>query len=342
MDEARYALLGVVLVFLFVVAVAIAAGVCAVIARWRVLDVPDERSAHVRPVPTLGGLGIVVGTAVALVCSGLFFPLPVVWPALSVGVAILCMLVYDEIRPMGRVSKLAIQCGAALVLISGDVVLYRVDLPVVGAVQLSWAAMPLTFLWLVGVQNIYNFMDGMDGIAGVEGCLASCLIAGLTAFVSPSLTLVCMVLAGACVGFLCFNFPPARIFMGDVGSHFLGLMLGVIAVWGASEGVPFWIAVLCLGAFLYDGTYTLLRRLLRGENITQAHRFHLYQRLNRMGWTPRSVLCLYGCFTGLLGAVGYFYFFRYPYLSLGFGCVVAALMVLGTARLERCWRRLSA
>ncbi len=312
------------------------------IARWRVLDVPGERSAHVRPVPTLGGLGIVVGTAAALVCGGAFFPLPAVWPALSVGAAILCTLVYDEIRPLGRVSKLAIQCSASLVLIGGGAVLYRVDLPVVGAVQLSWGGVLLTFLWLMGVQNIYNFMDGMDGIAGVEGCLASCLIAGLAASISPSLSLVCIVLAGACVGFLCFNFPPARIFMGDVGSHFLGLMLGVIAVWGASEGVPFWIAVLCLGAFLYDGIYTLLRRLLRGENITQAHRFHLYQRLNRMGWTPRAVLCLYGGFTGMLGAVGYCYFFGYPHLSLGVGCAVAALMGLGTAWLERCWRRLLA
>ncbi len=331
----------VVFTFFGAVSAVITACICAVILRWRVLDVPGERSAHIRPVPTLGGLGILLGTGATLACGGLFFPLPPIWPALSIGAAILCVLVYDEIRPLGRMAKLAIQCGASLVLIGGGAVLHRIDLPIGGALHLSWAAMPLTFLWLVGVQNIYNFMDGLDGIAGVEGCLVSGLIAGLALSFFPSLAPVCFVLAGSALGFLFFNFPPARIFMGDVGSHFLGLMLGVIAIWGESEGVPFWIVIFCLGTFLYDGTYTLSRRFFRGENITQAHRFHLYQRLNRMGWTPRSVLGLYGGFTVLLGAVGYFYLFGYPDLALGLGCVVVALMVIGTAWLERCWNHLS-
>lgn len=327
--------------FLFIgaaVSAVMTACICFFILRWRVLDMPDDRSAHIQPMPTLGGLAILLGTGMALAPGGLFFTLPPIWPALSIGTAILCVLVYDEIRPMGRLAKFVIQCGASLVLIGGGVVLHRLDLPFVGVLHLSWVAMPVTFLWLVGMQNIYNFMDGIDGIAGVEGFLVSGLIAGLAISFSSSLAPVCFVVAGSTLGFLFFNFPPARIFMGDVGSHFLGLMLGVIAIWGEQDGVPFWIVVLCLGAFLYDGIYTLLRRLFRGENITQAHRFHLYQRLNRMGWTYRSVLGLYGGLTGLLGAVGYFYSFGYHHLSLGSGCMVVVLMVIGTAWVESRWR----
>jgi UDP-GlcNAc:undecaprenyl-phosphate GlcNAc-1-phosphate transferase len=320
------------------VSAVISACICFLILRWRVLDVPDDRSAHIQPMPTLGGLAILLGTSITLALGGLFFTLPPIWFALSASTVILCVLVYDEIRPMGRIAKFVIQCGASLVLIGGGVVLDRLDLPFVGVLHLSWAAMPVTFLWLVGVQNIYNFMDGIDGLASVEGFLVSGLIAGLAISFASSSAPVCFVLAGSALGFLFFNFPPARIFMGDVGSHFLGLMLGVIAIWGEPEGVPFWIVVLCLGTFLYDGIYTLLRRLFRGENITQAHRFHLYQRLNRLGWTYRSVLSLYGGFTGLLGIVGYLYLFGFHHIALGFGCVVVVLMVIGTAWIERRWR----
>jgi len=165
------------------------------------------------------------------------------------------------------------------------------------------------------------------------------LVAGIAISASSSLASVCFVLAGSTLGFLIFNFPPARIFLGDVGSHFLGLLLGTVAIWGEQEGVPFWIVVFCLGAFLYDGTYTLFRRLFLGKNITQAHRFHLYQRLNRMGWTYRSVLKLYGGFTVLFGAVGYLYFFEYRHLAFGFGSAVISCVFFGTIWIERAWQK---
>ena len=227
--------------------------ICFLILRWRVLDVPDDRSAHNQPMPTLGGLSILLGMCIVLIFGRQFLVLPTLLPSLGASAAVLCVLVYDEFRPLRRITKFIIQCIAALVLIGSGVLLRHIDLPFFGVLHLSWAAMPLTLLWLVGVQNLYNFMDGIDGLAGQEGFLVSTLVGGMAVFFSPELAPFCFVLAGSVLGFLVFNFPPARIFMGDVGSHFLGLVLAVLAIWSEQEGMLFWIVVCCLGSFLYLG-----------------------------------------------------------------------------------------
>ena len=324
--------------FIAVVAALITSGLCVLILRWQILDVPGDRSSHMSPVPTLGGLGILVGTTIVLVSGEWFWAMPPILSELYGAIVILSLLVYDEIRPLGRGMKLVIQSGASVLLIYGGVVLDHINVPFIGVLHLFWAGLPVTFVWLVGVQNIYNFMDGLDGLAGVVCCVVSIWVAGVAFSISSSLVFICFGLTGSVLGFLVFNFPPARIFMGDVGSHFLGLVLGVVAILGEREGVPFWFVCFCLGAFLYDGTYTLLRRLFRGENITHAHRFHLYQRLNRLGWTYGSVLKLYGGFTGLLGGAGYLYLFGYHLVAFGCGSGLAVFVLIGTIWLERRWK----
>ena len=126
--------------------------------------------------------------------------------------------------------------------------------------------------------------------------------------------------------------------MGDVGAHFLGLVFGMLAVVGEGEGIPFWVSVVFLGAFLFDTVYTILRRLCRGENITMAHRFHLYQRLVRLGWGYGRVDLMFGVCNLLLGAVGYLYLYGYPTLALAVGCGTAALVACGTVWVESSWR----
>ncbi len=332
------------LVMIFLVAVAVAWGATATVRFWMVrigiLDVPNKRSSHSRPTPTLGGIGIIVGTGVALALGyGLldFPPLPFL-KALAGSTLILGILCYDEIHPMGRLSKLAVQAGASLVLVGAGVVLHRISVPGVGEVALGWMALPVTLLWLFGLQNLYNFMDGIDGIAGVEGVLFGGLIAGLSVGYAPVLTPLSTALAGATLGFLFLNFPPARIFMGDTGGHFLGLTFGAIAVVGEAEGLPFVVTLLFLGAFLFDSVYTIFRRLVRGENITLAHRSHIYQRLNILGWSHLRVDLWFALCTLLLGGAGYLAVYGYVVPALVACALAGTLIIGGTVWVESRWR----
>jgi UDP-N-acetylmuramyl pentapeptide phosphotransferase/UDP-N-acetylglucosamine-1-phosphate transferase len=142
--------------------------------------------------------------------------------------------------------------------------------------------------------NLYNFMDGMDGFAGGMSVIGFGFFAimgwkaGHEVFLSISL-----ITAAASAGFLIYNFPPARIFMGDVGSSTLGLLAAILSLWGSRDGVfPFWIAVLVFSPFIADATVTISRRLLQNEKIWQAHKIHFYQLLVRSGWGHRRTLLL--------------------------------------------------
>jgi UDP-N-acetylmuramyl pentapeptide phosphotransferase/UDP-N-acetylglucosamine-1-phosphate transferase len=212
----------------------------------------------------------------------------------------LYLLVYDDLlaafgRHLRQAPKFAIQFTASyLFVLNSGLVLHGITIPAVGQVTLGWAAAPATFLWLLYVTNIYNFMDGIDGLAGIHGVLVATTFFGIAASAGSSLLLtLALAVAGASAGFLAFNRPPASILMGDVGSAFLGFLLAAFGILGEREGVSFLTIPILLGPFLFDATYTLLRRLLRGENIFQAHRSHLYQRLVRLGTGPAHVDLLY-------------------------------------------------
>ena len=309
------------------------------VRRVGILDTPNQRSSHARPMPTLGGLGIIGGTWLATGCGYflLDLPLPPYWGAFSIGSLILIIFAADEIRPMSQYLKLFLQVIIAAVFIGWGVTLNQVEFPGLGVISLGDFSHPLTLLWLVAIQNLYNFMDGIDGLAGLEGFLVAGLIGGMALMFVPPIVPLCLALVGATLGFLFWNFPPGKIFMGDVGGHFLGLILGVIAVIVNDYGIPFWICLLFLGAFLIDSMYTIVRRLFRGENIAQAHRFHIYQRLNTMGWSHHQINILFGSITLLFGGIGFLNqlgHVRPSYQCLG-GLLV--LIALGTIRIENQW-----
>ncbi|MEE2657975.1 MAG: glycosyl transferase [Candidatus Latescibacterota bacterium] len=164
-----------------------------------------------------------------------------------------------------------------------------------------WATFGLVILWLLGWMNVYNFMDGIDGITAVN-TIACCgwLSAVLWVLESPIWWLPMLAVAAA-AGFLLLNAPPARIFMGDVGSLNLGFITALFVLIAVQEGTPPAAALFIFGYYLYDGGSTLLRRMLRGENPTTRHREHLYQRLTQVGWTHLRVdgavvvlSCLFG------------------------------------------------
>lgn len=257
------------------------------------LDYPNDRSLHDRPVPRGGGVAILVGIVVGGVLAAAFHEVRGLgWLGLGM-LAVAGVSFVDDRRSVSAVYRLAVHVVSAYVVVMhGDFALGEFIIPGV-AWRLSPAAgVVFSVLFAVWMINLYNFMDGMDGfsggmaVAGFGAFAALGAAAGHSAFFMFS-----AIIAAASLAFLVFNFPPARIFMGDVGSSTLGMLAAAFSLWGARDGVfPFWIAILVFSPFIADATVTLVRRLLRGEKIWQAHRSHFYQKLVQAGWGHRRTV----------------------------------------------------
>ncbi len=255
----------------------------ALAQRW--LDVPNARSSHSRPTPRGGGLAIVAVFVLAL--AGLALAEVVAMSVLTalVGAGLLVALVgwlddRGHVAAGWRLLAHFLAAGWGLAWLGGLPPLVLFGTPV----DLGWPGQLLALLYLVWLLNLYNFMDGIDGIAGIEALAVGASVALLLGWLAgDGHWLAPALLAATSLGFLLWNFPRAQIFMGDSGSGFLGLMLGLLSIqaaWVAPEYLWMWLAL--LGVFVVDATLTLLRRLLRGERVYQAHRSHAYQHAARM------------------------------------------------------------
>lgn len=272
---------------------AIAALLAWAMARGRVLvDLPNERSSHVAPTPRGGGVGIVVATLIGWL---LFWragfatrPAGSAEFALALGAIVVALAgLLDDRRAQPAAIKLGAQAIAAALALGGGLVVERVALPGFGVVELGVLGYGLSFLWLVGLTNAFNFMDGLDGLAAGTAVIAAIFLAVVAQLVGDGPTAaLAWSLAAASLGFLALNRPPARIFMGDVGSQFLGFAfagLGLLLARRAPAGVTALVVPLLLFHFLFDTIVTAASRARLGAPIWQAHREHLYQRLNRTG-----------------------------------------------------------
>jgi UDP-N-acetylmuramyl pentapeptide phosphotransferase/UDP-N-acetylglucosamine-1-phosphate transferase len=262
--------------------------------RWaprRVLDVPNYRSSHQRPTPRGGGIvivaGFLIGLAVWLETGGSLSPRALGWLVGALIVAVLGFV--DDLRPLPALPRLLIQIGAAALLTLAGV--QERELPLL-------IALALAFVYVAVFTNIYNFMDGIDGLAASQAIVAGAALAIAGGLVNnPLVATAGGLLAAASAGFLLYNLPPAKVFMGDVGSTFLGFsfaglcLLGNIGVGGGRLPVEF--GALVLAPFLFDGLVTLARRVLRGERWYAAHRSHFYQRLVQHGLSHGQVTSLY-------------------------------------------------
>ncbi len=237
------------------------------------VDTPNERSLHARPVPRTGGIAIAAGVLVAAAIS---------WPGLGVtlgaALALAAVSFADDLFGLPTLARLAAQLGAA-----GAVVGY----------QLGYAEPVLFVVFVLAIAwyaNLYNFMDGADGLAGgmaMIGFGAYAVAATLSG--AEAFAVLCASIAAASAAFLVFNFHPARLFMGDVGSVPLGFLAGALGIDGWSRGHwPMWFPLLVFAPFVCDATLTLLRRALRRERVWLAHKEHYYQRLVRMGLGHRG------------------------------------------------------
>ena len=238
------------------------------------MDIPNHRSLHASPVPRIGGLVLV--PAVLLV----WLLLPDRNLVLVMLVAVLAFFSYmDDRSGLSAALRLVVH-----LLVAAAFVMQQLD-------HTSTAWVIAAVLWIAWCTNLYNFMDGADGLAGGMA-LFGFSVYGLAATSAGGLHLAisCYAISAAAAGFLLFNFPPAKTFMGDAGSIPLGFLMGVIGMFGwQSEVWPLWFPILVFSPFVVDATVTLLKRALRGERFWQAHREHYYQRLVRMGWSHRRL-----------------------------------------------------
>ena len=263
------------------------------------VDVPNARSSHTRATPRGGGLAIVVVTVAAAVIACILHPDSVrpVAGMLLPAIVIAGVSWIDDIRSLPNRIRFAVHLGCAIAAVAVLGPVRQVSLGSFGSVDFGAAAWPLTLLWIVGLTNAFNFMDGIDGIAGITAAAAGAALAAVAAvFASPAVGGVAAAFAAAAGGFLACNWQPAKIFMGDVGSAFCGFMLAVLPLALPPPAVPTAVAVAAAGLwpFIFDTAYTIVRRLRNRENIFQAHRSHLYQRLVIAGWSHRTVSSLYG------------------------------------------------
>jgi len=263
-----------------------------------VLDHPNDRSLHDAPTPRAGGLAIIITIAVFLVVISAttdFNFSDFTWLAIS-SALIAAVSYIDDHVDLPFLLRLVIQITAAGLLIYGGFSISDIQFPGFLLQLPDFVSYMITGLFIVWMTNLYNFMDGMDGFAGgmtVIGFGTLALVGWQAGY--EDYMLVNLLIAAATSGFLVFNFPPARIFMGDVGSSFLGFLAAGSSIWASKlEILPLWFSILIFSPFIVDATVTLLRRLITGKKIWEAHKTHYYQILAQSGWGhKRTVLWEY-------------------------------------------------
>lgn len=241
-------------------------------------DVPNERSLHTSPLPRMGGIGLVAGAV-----SGWVLTIDVLtwWLLLPLTILFLVSLL-DDIRGLSVRVRLLVQLLATAILVVGSGMLAQQG----GGVAL------LLLLFTVWVVNLYNFMDGSDGLAGGMALFGFAMygFAALMQGAEAAFASLNFSISAAALGFLVYNFAPAKIFMGDAGSISLGFLAAAMGIWGWQMSYwPAWFPLLVFSPFIVDATVTLIKRVMRGARVTEAHCEHYYQRAVQLGWGHRKL-----------------------------------------------------
>jgi Fuc2NAc and GlcNAc transferase len=275
--------------------------------RWglkrQILDIPNERSSHSAPTPRGGGI-IFVG-----VCLGFYIIWNLkygIWSYIFGAILLAAISWIDDLKSVPSILRFAVHFISAGLIIYGLGGFEVVHFPYFGDIQLNYFALPFTLLWIVWLTNAYNFMDGIDGIAATQAITAGIgwFLLGFK-YEIPFAAFFGLILALTNLGFILHNWSPAKIFMGDVGSAFLGFSFAFLPLLAAKESSQnaqkfAFIGILFVLPFMFDTVFTLIRRLLNGEKVWQAHRSHLYQRLVIGGYSHRFVTTLYGIISLLI------------------------------------------
>lgn len=292
------------------------------------VDVPrDNRRMHKTPVPRLGGLAIFLGF---LISSLIFGTVDRTMASILIGALIIVTLgVLDDILRLNAGIKFVVQVIAACfpVLYGGLRIEFFTNFNFASSepfVYMGFLSIPVTLLWIVGLTNAVNFIDGLDGLAaGVSTIAAMSFFAVSLITQNYYAAVISLALVGACLGFLPFNLNPAKIFMGDTGSEFLGFILATISIQGMFKFyavISFAVPFLILGLPLFDLVSSVLRRVLSGKNPTEADRGHIHHKLIDMGFNQKQAVAILYIITTILGTIGV--------ILSRFGAAKAALVLL--------------
>jgi UDP-GlcNAc:undecaprenyl-phosphate GlcNAc-1-phosphate transferase len=287
---------------LYLILAALSAALVRLMVSLGALDHPVERSSHTRPTPKGGGVGIVaayVGGMTWLLYTGRAGIHPLITAPAALFLAVVSY--FDDLRDWPFLAKLSAQLAASLAVMIGGAVVTALLLPAYGIQFGLPIGAVLSLGWLLFVTNAVNFIDGLNGLASGSVALAA---VALAAGATGSLALQAGVLAAGIAGFLPFNYPRAKIFMGDVGSQVIGFLAADLALQAARQPKVSLVVPLALLPILADVAFTLARRARRGERLTQAHRGHLYQVANRAGMAAWQVTLVYWGMAAWGGALG--------------------------------------
>jgi UDP-GlcNAc:undecaprenyl-phosphate GlcNAc-1-phosphate transferase len=313
------------------------------------VDHPDQRKIHSRLVPRLGGVAIYIGFSLHwLILSLLHYPVYFGTGnqyLVLIGATFMLLLgIMDDLRGLNAWQKLPVQIAVALLVGLGGYHIRLLSLPWGGAVDLGRFGIILSVLWIVGLSNAMNLIDGLDGLAAGISTIGAVTIFAVALILGHSAAaLSALLLAGGILGFLRYNFYPAKIFMGDSGSLFLGFTLAVLSLESSEKStlaIPLLIPIVALGLPIADTLFSVVRRFIKGTSIFSADREHFHHKLILKGFShPQAVLLLYGISAILGGAsvlmtmIGHrFSFYVLPILGFGF---IGGLRFLGYAELSQ-------
>lgn len=269
------------------------------------VDQPDERKVHQVAMPRIGGCAFFLAFMISTV---FILKVPAPYTGIVLGGAIIFIVgLLDDVYQISPWLKLLGQCLAAVVAMSFGVVVYFVTNPFEGMFLLGNLALPLTFLWIVGITNAINLIDGLDGLAaGISAVAATTM--GVVALLQglDLVFMVAMVLVAALIGFLPYNFHPAKTFMGDCGSNFLGFVLAGLAVCGMTKStavISLIIPIIILGIPILDTLFAIVRRLNNRTPIFRPDKDHLHHRLMALGFSHRNTVLVIYAISAFFGAL---------------------------------------
>ena len=272
------------------------------------VDVPrDGRRMHDHPIPRMGGLAIFFGFLLSVL---LFLPLTGQLRSMLLGSVIIVILgIFDDIYALPAKPKFCVQIAAALVaVLGGNRIVFLSNLNIFSSElywDLGWLSYPITILWIVGITNAVNLIDGLDGLAcGVSTISSMTLLVIALIMAEPDVAVLTAALAGGCIGFLPYNLNPARIFMGDTGSTFLGYVLAVVSIQGLFKFytfISFAAPFLMLGLPIFDTCFAILRRLAKGQSPMAPDRGHIHHRLIDMGFSQKQAVAMLYVISAILG-----------------------------------------
>jgi Fuc2NAc and GlcNAc transferase len=256
------------------------------------LDIPNERSSHTKVTPRGGGIGVVFGILVGSIVA-YFLGLPVPHLTFFIGIGLIAFTSFmDDRKSLPVYIRLSAHLTAMILVIYQTGGMKSLPFPEPLNIELGWFGYIFTGIWIVSVINFFNFLDGIDGFSGSQATIAGLALAFICWLDASATIAICI--AFASLGFLLFNWHPAKIFMGDVGSVSLGFIFATLPFYStkANAEVVVYSTAIFLWFFLADGAFTLIRRALNKERVWEAHRSHLYQRLNKSGWKHDKIVLL--------------------------------------------------